>query len=129
MHTPVDARTIPTICLKPKEVAEYQDLIAKGEAPRNFFELHRDAVDANVFGVDAPKDRDGFRLEQGIGSPGNMTANSIEAYRRFGKDEPNFERNLARMQKELAACEKARAGKPTTTNGLHYGRPYNAGAR
>ena len=97
------------------ELAEIEDLIEAGELPKDYLEQHFDAVDANVFGEDAPKDRKGNRKEQGLGSSGNQTQQSIDAYiknqteRRVGGPEPGFEQHLERMRKELAASEAHRA--------------------
>jgi hypothetical protein len=124
--TPIDPIRIPTINQSPAEIAEIEAEIAAGQLPKDYLKRHIDLVDANVFGADAPKDRNGWRLEQGLGSPGNMTQQSIDAYiknqteRRAGGPEAGFEENLKRMRSELAACEKAKDGK--TENSFHYGR-------
>jgi hypothetical protein len=56
-----------------------------------------------VFGDDHKVDKDGNPIEQGIGSLAQPTDNSVAAYRRWGRDEPDYAANLARMEKELAA--------------------------
>lgn len=119
--TPIDPIRVPTISQSPAEIAEMQAMIDKGDLPRDFIKRHVDAVDANVYGVDAPKDRKGWRLEQGLGSPGNQTQNSIDAYKRFHSKDPDFEETLKRMQAELAATNKQREGK-AATGAIHYGR-------
>lgn len=113
----IDPIRVPTLNLSQAEIDDIAVLIEQGQLPKDFLERHYDAVDANVFGHDAPKDANGNRIEQGIGSPVNMTRNSIEAYRKYGKDEPGFDEHVKRMQEQLAACdkirkEKARARKP-----------------
>ena len=63
----------------------------------------------DVFGVDHKTDRHGKPIEQGLGAAGNQTAQSVEAYEKWCRHEPGFDRNLARMKKELADCEAKRA--------------------
>jgi hypothetical protein len=87
------------ITLIPEEIEWIEGLIAQGQLPPDWFERCDDARDANVFGVDAPKDKRGYRMEQGLGSPRNMTQQSVDAYRKWGKDEPDYDRNLQKMQK------------------------------
>jgi hypothetical protein len=91
-----------TLTLLPEEIEWFDSLIAQGLLPPDWIERCDDARDANVFGVDAPKDKRGFRLEQGLGSTRNMTQQSIDAYKKWGKDESDYERNLARMEKLFA---------------------------
>jgi hypothetical protein len=123
--TVIDAHRPPSINQSPKEIAEMEEQIALGNLPPDFLRRHIDAVDANVHGVDAPKDRNGWRIEQGMGSPGNMTQQSIDAYvknqteRRIGGPEPGYEENLKRMQAQLVESDKKRSAKP---GGFHYGR-------
>jgi len=64
--------------------------------------------DRTVYGVDHKVDRLGRPIEQGRGSAKNQTVQSIEAYRRHGKDEPDYKENLARMEKELAEANERR---------------------
>jgi hypothetical protein len=106
--TPIDPRSVPTINLSETELAEMQAEIDAGLLPPDFIERHLDAVDANVFGIDAPKDKNGNRQEQGRGSSGNQTKQSIDAYKKWGRDEPDFERTVARMEKELVASDARR---------------------
>ena len=112
-------RKIMPVMLTIGELAELEDHIEKGELPKDYIDQYFDAVDANVFGEDAPKDRKGNRKEQGLGSPTNQTQQSIDAYKRWcgpGKpnEDPNFAENLKRMEGELAATntrKKAEAEK------------------
>ena len=60
-----------------------------------------------VFGANHKTDRFG-PIEEGRGSARNQTRQSIEAYRRHGKDEPDYKENLARMEKELAETNERR---------------------
>jgi hypothetical protein len=65
-----------------------------------------------VFGQDHKIDRDGNPIEQGLGSAAQPTHNSVEAYRRWGRDEPDYAVNLSRMEKDLATYEtKQRAAR------------------
>lgn len=105
-------RIVP-VSLTVAELAELEDLTEKGVLPKDHIDRYFDAVDANVFGEDAPKDRRGNRKEQGLGSPTNQTAQSIEAYKRWcgpGKPnaDPDFAENLKRMEKELAESNARR---------------------
>lgn len=117
----IDPIRVPTINLSTQELDEIAELIGAGALPKDFLERHFDAVDANVFGVDAPKDRHGQRQEVGLGSPKNQTANSVAAYRKYGKGEPGYAEHLARMEKELAACEEQRKTKAAGVR-RKYGR-------
>ncbi|MGA9955639.1 MAG: hypothetical protein WBQ22_20610 [Bradyrhizobium sp.] len=47
----------------------------------------------------------------GIGSESQMTANSIAAYEKWNKDEPDFEKHLARMKKLFAEQQVGRDAK------------------
>lgn len=68
----------------------------------------------DVFGVGHATDKSGNPIEQGLGSPGNITQQHIDAYvknqteRAKTGPEPGYEENLARMRKNLAACEARR---------------------
>jgi hypothetical protein len=73
----------------------------------------------DVFGVGHKTDRNGKPIEQGIGTAGNQTSHSIDAYIlaqtvwRKGGPEPGYEQHLARMKRELAECEARRAKEET----------------
>jgi hypothetical protein len=74
----------------------------------------------DVFGVDHKTDRNGNPIEQGVGSKGNQTAQSIEAYiktqteRSANGPEPGYEETLARMRKDLAESEARRRAEQST---------------
>jgi hypothetical protein len=109
----IDPVRPPTINQSIEELEAMQAMIDAGQLPADFIERHFDAVNANVFGVDAPKDRHGNRTEQGKGSPANMTRQSIDAFKRWhgpSKENPlgapNYEKDLAKMEAQLAANEK-----------------------
>lgn len=109
-------KPLPPINLTPQEIEEAEALIAKGELPRDAIDRWYDDVEKNVFGHDHKRDRKGNPIEQGIGSAGHQTRNSIEAYKKYGKDEPDFQANLVRMEKELVeanARRKAEADRNT----------------
>lgn len=118
----IDPIRVPTINQSPAEIAEIQALIEQGQLPKDFLKRHIDAVDANVYGFDAPKDRRGFRLEQGLGSSRNQTQQSIDAYIKYHSKDADFDENLTRMKTELAECNKQREAKA----GFHYGRNTNS---
>jgi hypothetical protein len=43
-----------------------------------------------------------------MGSAGNQTQSSIDAYRKYAKDEPDHERHVARMERELVESQARR---------------------
>ena len=45
----------------------------------------------------------------GYGSPGNETANSVAAYEKWGRNDANYERVLAKKRQNLAECDARRA--------------------
>jgi hypothetical protein len=49
--------------------------------------LSLEAVEDGVWGKDAPRNRDGSRQQQGIGSPGHESANHFQAIRRYCGEE------------------------------------------
>jgi hypothetical protein len=49
--------------------------------------LALEAVEDGVWGHDAPRNRDGTRQQQGVGSPGHETANHFQAIRRYCGEE------------------------------------------
>jgi hypothetical protein len=72
----------PTITLTGEELEQMRAEIAAGLLPPDFEKRYRDAVDANVFGADAPRDRHGKRQEVGIGSKGHETVNHFAALKK-----------------------------------------------
>jgi hypothetical protein len=111
VETKIDPIRVPSICLSAEELSEMEALIDKGDLPKDFLERHFEAVRANVFGVDAPRDKNGKRQEQGLGSKLQPTQQSIDAYKRWCRDEPDYERHLKRMESELAAFEASKKTK------------------
>jgi hypothetical protein len=104
----IDPIRVPTITLSEEELTELHEQIAAGQLPPDFLIRHENAKALNVFGHDAIKNRDGSFREQGLGSEFGMTRNSINAYKKFGKEEQDFEKNVARMEKQLVAANERR---------------------
>lgn len=78
---------VPPIHLTEGEKAEAQDLIDKGELPKDWLKLQAEAEAKNVYGHDAKRDRKGNWIQQGIGAPGRETANHFASIRRYeGKE-------------------------------------------
>jgi len=108
VETRMDPLRPPSINQSMEELELMQAQIDAGQLPPDFIERHFDAVDANVFGVDAPKDKRGYRIEQGRGSPGNMTQQSVDAFIRWHgprdghpSGDENYAEDLKRMQAQL----------------------------
>jgi hypothetical protein len=84
----------------------------KRDTPPAIAEQIRRQADAraliDTFGEGFKRDKHGKPMEQGRGSPGNQTRESVDSYERWKKDEPGYEENLARMKRELAVCEERR---------------------
>ena len=97
--------------LTPEESESFEGMIAQGLLPHDWFDRCDAARTANVFGQDFKTDRKGNPVEMGIGSESQMTANSIAAYEKWGKDEVDFEKHLARMKKLFAEQQVARDAK------------------
>ena len=92
-----------------EEIAEMRTQIAEGKLPPDAIKQYYDAEALNVFGFDAKKRRDGKGYhEQGYGSPGNQTRNSIDAYKKYCSHEPDFEKNVAKMERELSESNERR---------------------
>jgi hypothetical protein len=91
------------------ELNEMREQIASGELPADAIKQYYADERRNVFGFDHKSDRSGKPIEQGYGSAQNMTRNSIEAYRKYGSAELEYEKHLARMEAELKATDARRA--------------------
>jgi hypothetical protein len=98
----------PTVTLTAEEVELIEKQIEGGALPPDYLEKCDEARETNVFGLGYKTDRRHNPIEQGIGSSGNQTRNSIEAYKKYGKHEPDFEENVKRMEKELAESNERR---------------------
>jgi hypothetical protein len=88
-----------------EELDEMRNLIALGRLPPDAIEKYYEDELKNVFGHDVKFDAEGHPIEQGLGSPQQPTRNSVDAYRKFGREEPAYHENLARMEAELAAFQ------------------------
>jgi hypothetical protein len=108
MDTPIDPLRIPVLNLTADEIADAEILIAEGKLPKNWFQLCKEAAARNTFGEGFRRDRQGNPIEMGIGSEFGMTRNSIEAYRRYNSNAPDFERQIAKMEKQLVVANERR---------------------
>jgi hypothetical protein len=52
---------------------------------------------------------EGNTKEVGLGSPAQPTKQSVDAYEKFGKGEPNYIEHLAKMREDLAKYQAKRA--------------------
>ena len=86
-----------------RELADMQRQIDQGLLPRNAIEQYHLDEETAVFGEGFKRDAQGRPLEQGRGSPAQPTQQSVEAYRKYGKNEPNYTEHLAKMEAQLAA--------------------------
>ena len=105
----LDPIRMPTITLTQTELDDIDAAMAAGALPPDWMDRYHAAVQANVFGHDHKTDRHGNPIEQGRGSASNQTAQSLAAYRKYGRDELGYAENLKRMEGELAASDKLRA--------------------
>lgn len=87
----------------PKELAEMQSLIDQGRLPRNAIEEYYEDQRKATFGENYKTDPDGNPIEQGLGSHAQPTWQSVQAYKKYGKGEKDYEVNLERLQAELDA--------------------------
>lgn len=97
------ARGVTNISLLPKDVRKE----IKKEA--------RKIARQDVFGAEHKTDKAGEPIEMGVGSPGNMTQQNIDAYVKAQTDkklreapEQGYEENLKRMKAQLAECNARR---------------------
>jgi hypothetical protein len=90
------------------ELDEMRAEIAAGTLPPDAIKQYYAEEARNVYGHDFKRDRSGKPIEQGVGSPSNMTRNSIESYKRFCSHEPEFEKHVSRMEKQLAEADARR---------------------
>jgi hypothetical protein len=106
-----DPFKIPPLMFTQEELFErLSEWVAAGRSEEAFFAEYAEVLRKNVFGHDYKVDpKTNLPLEQGLGSPQNETLNSVQAYERWGKSDPNYERNLARKQQNLIECQERRA--------------------
>jgi hypothetical protein len=86
-----------------RELNEMQRQIDQGLLPKNAIEQYRLDEETAVFGEGFKRDAQGRPLEMGKGSAAQPTSQSVEAYRRYGKNEPAYTEHLAKMEGDLAA--------------------------
>jgi hypothetical protein len=94
------------------DIAFYLEKIPANAPPEIRRMMTEDAkrkTERDVFGEGFQRDRNGKIIEQGRGSDSNMTAESVAAYERWCRDEPNFVETLAKKKKLLADAEARRA--------------------
>ncbi len=104
VESQLTARKVGDISLLPKEIRRE----IRKEAQR--------IANEDVFGAGFKTLKDGTPIEQGNGSPGNQTRQSIDAYKKYcdptnpkaATPDPNYVDNLKRMEKELAESNARR---------------------
>jgi hypothetical protein len=88
-----------------KEIQEMRRLIAQGLLPPDAIEQHLKDEEMSVFGENVRHDSNGAPIEMGKGSKAQPTFQSVQAYKKYAKNEPAYEETLARMEQALAAYE------------------------
>jgi hypothetical protein len=86
-----------------RELDEMRQLIDLGKLPKDAIEQYWLNQELAVFGEGFKRDAQGRPLEQGKGSAAQPTAQSLEAYKKYGKAEPNYQETVQRMEAALAA--------------------------
>jgi hypothetical protein len=94
-----------------EELDEMRNLIALGRLPPDAIERYYEDETRNVFGHDVKFDDEGHPIEQGLGSAQQPTRNSVDAYKRWGSEEPGYHERLAQMEADLAAFQARRKNK------------------
>jgi hypothetical protein len=102
------------VALRTEELDDMRKQIADGKLPADAIQKYLADEEKAVFGFDFKRDRHGKPIEQGIGSAAQPSENSVKAYELYGRDEPDYQTNLARMRKELAEHQKRRAERRAT---------------
>jgi hypothetical protein len=62
----------------------------------------------DVFGEGFRRDKNNKPMEQGIGTPDNMTSSAVDSYEKWGKNDPNYNEHLAELKRQLAVCQERR---------------------
>jgi hypothetical protein len=96
------------VTLTNDELTEMRMKVQSGELPPDAIKRHYEDERRNVFGHDH-KVRNGKPVEQGYGSAQNQTKNSVEAYKKYHSADVDYEKTLARLEKELAESNARRA--------------------
>jgi hypothetical protein len=94
--------------LSPQELGERLDELPPAEA-RQWYQRYLEGLSEATFGAEAPRNSKGERTECGQGSPGNETAQSVAAYEKWGRNDPDYEKQLVKKRANLAACNERRA--------------------
>lgn len=134
METVIDPIRMPTVTLSQKEMDDIEELMATGALSPDFLERYHAAVANNVFGADHKRDKFGDPIEQGIGSAGNQTRNSINAYKKFAKYDPDytpekFAATVKKMEADLAASNDTRKAAAAAAAGRNRRAGVSAGRR
>ena len=96
----------------------YAERLPDGAPPELRKRMLADAkrqVEIDTFGHGFKRDRNGYPIEQGLGSAAHPTQQSIDAYvieqtkRRPGGPEPDYEIHLAKMRQNLSSYLAKRA--------------------
>jgi hypothetical protein len=111
---------VPVVHLTEKEVQDLRVEEEEGLVPSGTVQNHFDAEARNVFGHDAKRDRNGNYIEQGIGSPGNLSVNHFAALLKAETDGIEVKGSYAKAVADLwkrdpARAEKLRLPKATAT--------------
>ena len=88
-----------SVHLKQTELAEMQRQIDLGQLPKNAIDQYWLDQEMAVFGEDFKRDAQGRPIEQGKGSASQPSMQSLEAYKKYGKAEPNYKENVQRMKR------------------------------
>jgi hypothetical protein len=67
----------------------------------------------DTYGEGFKRDKNGKPLEQGLGSADNMTAQAVDAYERWGVNDPNYHEHLALLKRQFATCQERRKAQGT----------------
>jgi hypothetical protein len=99
------------VSLRNDEIETIREDMAIGKLPPDALKTHFADEERRVFGSEFKRDRDGTPIENGIGSAAQPSKNSVEAYKIWGRNDPDFAANLASMERALAAHEARRRAK------------------
>jgi hypothetical protein len=108
VSTPVDALKPSPLCLTEQEIEDIYDLIDQNLVPANFFELCAEARRKAIFGENYRVDKLGRPVESGLGSSENQTTQSVSAFRKWCVNEIDYEKTLARLERELVESDARR---------------------
>jgi hypothetical protein len=118
----LDPTVIPTIMLSKEELDAAEVQIELGNLPRDWFPRYYEALRRNIFGQDYKTDKNGNPIEQGRGSWFNQTEQSVAAFEKWHKDDPDFEKQLAVLKAQLVESNARRAADTVNAKQNKYGR-------